>query len=149
MPFRAGAERLQATPVIHNCAHSASAFTDRAASLCFTSLVRFALSPSPGFASDVTFHQARRTGLGGRNHRSSQHDREPCVQGNSQIKSTELAANVLFGVLFLRIVENRLGRAVLDHVTCAPAIRSVDVKKSGHIGDPLRLLKVMESDQNA
>src|SRR5271157_4061779 len=64
----------------------------------------------------------------------------------AQEGSTELTADVILGVLLLRVHEDLVGVAVLDEIACAPALGGVHVEETGFVGDALRLLEVMGHD---
>src|SRR5262245_9893938 len=66
--------------------------------------------------------------------------RKPC--------SAELSTDVFLGVLFLRLVEDRVRRARLDEITRTPAVRGIDIEKRGYVRHPLRLLQIVGDDHD-
>ena len=54
--------------------------------------------------------------------------------------SAELAANVVLRVLLFWVPKDRFGRPIFHEVTGASASGGVDVQKTGHVRDALRLL---------
>src|SRR5208283_4666136 len=65
------------------------------------------------------------------------------VPRRSDPGSAEFAADILLGQLLLRRVEDLSGRAGLDEVAGAAALRNVDGEERRDVGDAARLLHVM------
>ena len=63
-------------------------------------------------------------------------------------RSAELAADVLFGELLARIVENLVGVSDFDEIASAPAFCDLNPEEGGDVGDAGRLLHIVGHKRN-